>query len=93
MASELLTPLLPRRLSWPDLRVRRVDDGGGSSPGRRRLSASARATSGVTYMTYKLEKWSGRLDSNQRPPAPKCTAMRRPAILCDASSRKSLILR
>ena len=23
------------------------------------------------YVTYRSEKWSGRLDSNQRPPAPK----------------------
>ena len=26
-------------------------------------------------MTYELEKWSGRLDSNQRPPAPKAGAL------------------
>src|SRR5436309_15189144 len=29
----------------------------------------------VTYVTPELEKWSGRLDSNQRPPAPKAGAL------------------
>ena len=27
------------------------------------------------YVTYRSEKWSGRLDSNQRPPAPKAGAL------------------
>ena len=27
------------------------------------------------YVTYELGKWSGRLDSNQRPPAPKAGAL------------------
>jgi hypothetical protein len=36
------------------------------------VSSSPLVRSGVTYaVTYELEKWSGRLDSNQRPPAPK----------------------
>jgi len=41
-----------------------------SASGRR----SARSVSCNLYVTYELEKWSGRLDSNQRPPAPKIGA-------------------
>jgi hypothetical protein len=35
------------------------------------------------YVTYELEKWSGRLDSNQRPPAPKGHVLRLSAALCN----------
>jgi hypothetical protein len=42
------------------------------------------------YVTYELsKKWSGRLDSNQRPPAPKCHVLRLSATLCDNQASKS----
>jgi hypothetical protein len=34
------------------------------------------------YVTYEFEKWSGRLDSNQRPPAPKLETARFSAFFC-----------
>ena len=33
------------------------------------------------YVTYRSEKWSGRLDSNQRPPAPKAVSDQSPNSL------------
>ena len=42
------------------------------------------------YVTYRSEKWSERLDSNQRPPAPKRTFVRCRATGCD-NSPKSLM--
>jgi hypothetical protein len=44
-------------------------------------------------VTYELGKWSGRLDSNQRPPAPKCHILHLPATFCDHTSGKLLNLR
>ena len=42
------------------------------------------------YVTYRSEKWSGRLDSNQRPPAPKAGALpgcATPRLSCERSRR------
>jgi hypothetical protein len=64
----------------------------GLRPGPTRFrTRSAERTPCYPGVTRELGKWSGRLDSNQRPPAPKCTVVRRLATLCDAVRCKSLI--
>jgi hypothetical protein len=44
---------------------------------RSRTNGAGRSVKRVCdlYVTYRFEKWSGRLDSNQRPPAPKAGAL------------------
>jgi hypothetical protein len=42
--------------------------------------------------TPELEKWSGRLDSNQRPPAPKSAVSLFPAMLCETTIRLKLLM-
>ena len=82
-----VTPLLPRRLSWRDVNFGRSETGGvgrgGGMTSKRLCACEIRCD---LYVTYRSEKWSGRLDSNQRPPAPKCHVMRFPAILREHTS-------
>src|SRR5262245_13316595 len=53
---------------------------------KHRDSAAGRSLNGTSschlYVTYELGKWSGRLDSNQRRPAPKREKTRFPAFFC-----------
>jgi hypothetical protein len=68
------TPLEPRRLSWRDLNSTTLRVSGVRRRCGRPLSFSELGRSGCDlYVTYRSKKWSGRLDSNQRPPAPKAT--------------------
>ena len=60
----------------PGTRLRRVPVGHIS------IDFAARSVCDL-YVTYRSEKWSGRLDSNQRAPAPKCHVLRLCAPLCD----------
>jgi hypothetical protein len=63
---------------------------GWKSRGRGR-DARHRATGGTPVEPRNSENWSGRPDSNRRPPAPRCRMMRLPATLCNTDCRKSLI--
>jgi len=56
-----------------------------------RFGCQVGRSAGDLYVTYESEKWSGRLDSNQRPPATKWRIMRFPATLCNTDHCKSLM--
>ena len=58
-----------------------------------RLLAKREPACHLRRENVQSEKWSGRLDSNQRPPAPKGNAVRCLASLRDDNGCKSLILR
>jgi hypothetical protein len=83
-----VTPALELARFELETRRRRWRSSAGRVDGKRLCACEIRCD---LCVTYKLGKWSGRLDSNQRPPAPKCTVVRCLATLCNQNNRKPLI--
>ena len=92
VARDRRTTAALKRLGWRVITVWECELASPDKLRSRRRCATRRELDLLPMCPEFTTSWSGRLDSNQRPPAPKSAVWRFPAMVCETTIRLKLLM-